>query len=149
MHPFEDCDDILSPLVTSLPHAHWYEEDTCGRLQPRRVAATDTWSCDLGTCRYLLYASRCDVYPAATLEEVLEFFRGKSKFRNALREPIHFRPVIEKAVDFGKSQRSRRSKTCRSHFRCRWSQATNRVANLTLEGTCCTGTRLMVGMANG
>ncbi|WP_419580136.1 YifB family Mg chelatase-like AAA ATPase [Stieleria magnilauensis] len=44
----------------------------------------------------------CGVYPADTLEEVLEFFRGKSKLRNALREPIRFQPVIDKPVDFGK-----------------------------------------------
>ena len=44
----------------------------------------------------------CGVYPADTLDEVLEFFRGKSKLRNALREPIRFNAVIEKAVDFGK-----------------------------------------------
>ncbi|WP_197137485.1 YifB family Mg chelatase-like AAA ATPase [Crateriforma conspicua] len=42
------------------------------------------------------------VYPADTLEEVLEFFRGRSKLRNALREPIRFEPVIDRAVDFGK-----------------------------------------------
>ena len=44
----------------------------------------------------------CGVYPADTLEEVLQFFHGKSRLRNALREPIKFEPVIEKAVDFGK-----------------------------------------------
>ncbi len=44
----------------------------------------------------------CGVYPAATLEEVLDFFRSKSRLRNALREPIRFQPVLEKAVDFGK-----------------------------------------------
>ena len=44
----------------------------------------------------------CGVYPAQTLEEVLEFFRGRSRLRNALRQSIRFESVIAKAVDFGK-----------------------------------------------
>jgi magnesium chelatase family protein len=47
----------------------------------------------------------CGVYPAATLEEVLEFFRGRSRLPNALREP-----VIEKATDFGRIRGQERAK---------------------------------------
>ncbi|ADB15784.1 Mg chelatase, subunit ChlI [Pirellula staleyi DSM 6068] len=52
----------------------------------------------------------CGVYPAQTLEEVLEFFRGRAKLRNALRETIRFEPIIEKAVDFGKIRGQKEAK---------------------------------------
>jgi magnesium chelatase family protein len=42
------------------------------------------------------------VYPAETLEEVLEFFRGRSRLPNALRERVEFQPIIDKATDFGR-----------------------------------------------
>jgi magnesium chelatase family protein len=44
----------------------------------------------------------CGVYPAKQLDDVLNFFRGKSKLPNALRETISFEPLIEKPIDFGK-----------------------------------------------
>jgi magnesium chelatase family protein len=44
----------------------------------------------------------CGVYPATTLEEVLEFFRGRSRLPNALRERVEFQPIIDKPVDFGR-----------------------------------------------
>jgi magnesium chelatase family protein len=44
----------------------------------------------------------CGVYPASSLEEVLQYFRGKGRLTNALRQRIDFEPIIEKAVDFGK-----------------------------------------------
>ena len=44
----------------------------------------------------------CGVYPAETLEDVLEFFRGRSKLPNAMRQSIRFEPVIDRAPDFGK-----------------------------------------------
>ncbi len=42
----------------------------------------------------------CGVYPARTLEEVLEHFRGRSIPR--FRERVEFQPIIEKAIDFGR-----------------------------------------------
>ncbi|WP_436716635.1 YifB family Mg chelatase-like AAA ATPase [Roseiconus lacunae] len=44
----------------------------------------------------------CKVYPASSLDDVLNFFRGSSQLQNALRKPIRFEPAIPKAVDFGK-----------------------------------------------
>jgi magnesium chelatase family protein len=44
----------------------------------------------------------CGVYPAATLEEVLEFFRGRHKLPNALRDSPQFEPIIDKPIDFGR-----------------------------------------------
>ncbi|HYJ15925.1 MAG TPA: YifB family Mg chelatase-like AAA ATPase [Candidatus Limnocylindria bacterium] len=44
----------------------------------------------------------CRVYPAGTLEEVLEFFHGRSKLPNALKEEIKFQSIIDKALDFGR-----------------------------------------------
>ena len=42
----------------------------------------------------------CRVSAVSTLEEVFEFFAGKRKLDNALRNEIHFDPVIPKAVYF-------------------------------------------------
>jgi magnesium chelatase family protein len=44
----------------------------------------------------------CAVYPASTLEEILECFRGKSMLPNALQEKISFESVINKPIDFGR-----------------------------------------------
>jgi magnesium chelatase family protein len=44
----------------------------------------------------------CSVCPAATLDEVLQFFRGVARLPNALRETIRFDSFIEKPIDFGK-----------------------------------------------
>jgi len=52
----------------------------------------------------------CAVFPADTLEEVLEFFRGRGQLKNALRNTIKFEPVIEKAIDFGKIRGQRQAK---------------------------------------
>ena len=43
----------------------------------------------------------CRVLPASTLEEVVNFYRGKGKLEDALKNEIRFEPVIPKAVDFG------------------------------------------------
>jgi magnesium chelatase family protein len=44
----------------------------------------------------------CGVYPATTLEEVLEFFRRKQRLPNALKDSPQFESVIEKPIDFGR-----------------------------------------------
>lgn len=44
----------------------------------------------------------CRVFPVSTLEEVIDFFRGKRKLENALREQIRFESAIPQAVDFGR-----------------------------------------------
>jgi magnesium chelatase family protein len=43
----------------------------------------------------------CGVYPATSLDEVLDYFRGVRKLGNALSEPIRFTNYIDKATDFG------------------------------------------------
>ncbi len=44
----------------------------------------------------------CKVFPVETFDEVLEYFRGHEKLKNALDESIKFEPIIDKAVDFGR-----------------------------------------------
>ena len=44
----------------------------------------------------------CAVFPASTLEEVIDYFGGKSRLKNALQEPVQFENFIEKAIDFGR-----------------------------------------------
>lgn len=44
----------------------------------------------------------CGVYPAETLNEILEYFRGSGRLNNALSEPIRFTNYIDKATDFGR-----------------------------------------------
>ena len=44
----------------------------------------------------------CGVFPVATLEEVIDFFKGKRQLDNALKEKISFEAAIPQAVDFGK-----------------------------------------------
>jgi magnesium chelatase family protein len=43
----------------------------------------------------------CRVFAVSTLDEVVEFFQGRRKLENALREEVHFESVIARAVDFG------------------------------------------------
>lgn len=43
----------------------------------------------------------CRVCPVSTLDEVIEFFRGKRTLENALKQGITFEPVIPRAPDFG------------------------------------------------
>lgn len=43
----------------------------------------------------------CGVFPVATLEEVIDYFRGTGKLENALKNGIKFESLIERAVDFG------------------------------------------------
>ena len=43
----------------------------------------------------------CRVLPVSTLEEVVEYFQGKRKLENALRQEIRFESFIPPAVDFG------------------------------------------------
>ncbi len=47
-------------------------------------------------------ARGCGVFPAETLDEVLDYFRGVGRLSNALSEPIRFTNYIDKATDFGK-----------------------------------------------
>jgi magnesium chelatase family protein len=44
----------------------------------------------------------CGVYPAETLDEVIDYFRGVGRLDNALSEPIRFTNYIDKATDFGR-----------------------------------------------
>ncbi len=44
----------------------------------------------------------CAVFPASTLEEVIDYFSGKGRLKNALQEPVQFENFIEKAIDFGR-----------------------------------------------
>jgi magnesium chelatase family protein len=43
----------------------------------------------------------CGVYPADSLDDVLDYFRGVSRLNNALSEPIRFANYIDRATDFG------------------------------------------------
>jgi magnesium chelatase family protein len=43
----------------------------------------------------------CRVSAVSTLDEVIEFFQGKRKLENALKNAINFENAVEKAVDFG------------------------------------------------
>jgi magnesium chelatase family protein len=43
----------------------------------------------------------CNVFPVSTLDEVVEFFRGKRKLDSALNEKIVFNNAIPKCIDFG------------------------------------------------
>lgn len=43
----------------------------------------------------------CRVCPVSTLDEVIEFFRGKRKLENALKQAIQFESYIPKGPDFG------------------------------------------------
>ncbi|APW63992.1 YifB family Mg chelatase-like AAA ATPase [Paludisphaera borealis] len=43
----------------------------------------------------------CGVFPASTLDEVIQYFRGTGKLENALKNGIQFESLIERAVDFG------------------------------------------------
>jgi magnesium chelatase family protein len=43
----------------------------------------------------------CRVAGVSTLEEVIDFFRGKGKLENALREAIRFEDAVPRATDFG------------------------------------------------
>jgi magnesium chelatase family protein len=52
----------------------------------------------------------CRVYPVSTLEEVVDFFRGKRRLENALKEEIKFESVIPRAVDFGRIKGQDRAK---------------------------------------
>lgn len=44
----------------------------------------------------------CGVYPVSLLSEVTDFFAGRRKLDNTLKQRIVFESVIDKAVDFGK-----------------------------------------------
>jgi magnesium chelatase family protein len=44
----------------------------------------------------------CGVYPVSLLTEVVDFFAGRGKLDNALKQRIVFENHIERAVDFGK-----------------------------------------------
>lgn len=52
----------------------------------------------------------CNVYAVATLEEVVEFFRGRRKLENALKQEIRFEGVVPKAVDFGAVKGQKKAK---------------------------------------
>lgn len=44
---------------------------------------------------------QCRVFAVATLDEVIEYFQGRRKLDNALKQGIKFENAIEKAIDFG------------------------------------------------
>lgn len=52
----------------------------------------------------------CGVYPVSTLEEVLDFFKGKRRLDNALKQPVKFEPAVEKCVDFSKIRGQKKAK---------------------------------------
>ena len=52
----------------------------------------------------------CGVFPVATLDEVLDFFNGKTKLQNALQGTVAFENAIPKAVDFGRIKGQARAK---------------------------------------
>jgi magnesium chelatase family protein len=52
----------------------------------------------------------CRVFAISTLEEVIEFFKGKRVLENALKEEIRFESVIPKALDFGKIRGQEKAK---------------------------------------
>lgn len=52
----------------------------------------------------------CKVATVETLEEVIAFFSGKGKLRNALSESIEFEPAIAKAPDFSGIRGQQRAK---------------------------------------
>lgn len=52
----------------------------------------------------------CAVYPVKTLDEVIEFFHGKRRLSNALKEKITFENAIEKAPDFGRIRGQEKAK---------------------------------------
>lgn len=52
----------------------------------------------------------CRVFPVSAMGEVIEFFSGKRKLENVLKNPIQFESVIPKAVDFGMIRGQRRAK---------------------------------------
>jgi magnesium chelatase family protein len=52
----------------------------------------------------------CRIYPVATLEEVIEYFRGSRALENALRQGIQFESLIPRAIDFGKIRGQQRAK---------------------------------------
>lgn len=52
----------------------------------------------------------CGVYAVSTLDEVLDFFRGKKILENALKETIRFEAAIAQAVDFGRIRGQQKAK---------------------------------------
>ena len=44
----------------------------------------------------------CGVFPVSTIDEVIDFFKGKRSLDNALKEKISFESAIPQAVDFGR-----------------------------------------------
>ena len=44
----------------------------------------------------------CAVFPAQTLDEIIDYFRGRGRLKNALQEPVQFENYIDKAIDFGR-----------------------------------------------
>ena len=45
--------------------------------------------------------SDCSAFPASTLQEVIDYFAGKSSLASATKEKVVFEDAIEKPVDFG------------------------------------------------
>ena len=52
----------------------------------------------------------CNVYAVSTLAEVIEFFHGRRKLQNALKEPVKFENAIPKCIDFGKIRGQQKAK---------------------------------------
>jgi magnesium chelatase family protein len=52
----------------------------------------------------------CRIFPVATLDEVINYFRGSAKLENALKQGIQFENLIPKSIDFGKIRGQQRAK---------------------------------------
>jgi len=52
----------------------------------------------------------CSIYPVATLEELIDYFNGKGKLENALKQGIHFESLIPRALDLGRIRGQQRAK---------------------------------------
>ncbi len=52
----------------------------------------------------------CAICPVSRLDEVIEYFQGKKKLRNALGNKIDFEPFIPKAPDIGKIKGQKKAK---------------------------------------
>ena len=52
----------------------------------------------------------CGIFPVATLDEVINYFRGSAKLENALKQGIQFENLIPRAIDFGKIRGQQRAK---------------------------------------
>ena len=52
----------------------------------------------------------CGIYPVATLDEIISYFKGTGRLESALRHGIHFENLIPRAIDLGKIRGQLRAK---------------------------------------